>query len=86
MQRQGLVEREQVGDDLRRVVIRPTPRALELLARYDRASRQVLADALGSLDADARRAVVAALPALEELTAALVAMSSADPVERHSAS
>jgi DNA-binding MarR family transcriptional regulator len=86
MQRQGLVEREHVGEDLRRVVVRPTRRALDLLARYDRASRQVLADALGSLDDDARRAVVAALPALEGLTAALVAMSSADAVERHSAS
>ena len=86
MRRQGLLERDRADGDLRRVVVRPTPHALDLLARYDRASRQVLSEALGSLGGDARRAVVAAVPALEELTTALVAMSSPGTVERHSAS
>ena len=86
MRRQGLVESERIDGDLRRVVVRPTPHALDLLARYDRASRQVLTDALDSLGGDARRAIVAAVPALEELTATLVAMSSPATVERHSAS
>ncbi|MGZ8179514.1 MarR family winged helix-turn-helix transcriptional regulator [Williamsia sp. SKLECPSW1] len=76
MVRQGLVEREPSGGDLRRVVIRPTAHALELLTRYDRAGRQVLSDALASLDPDEREAVVAALPALEALTAVLVEMST----------
>ncbi|MEH3156639.1 MAG: MarR family winged helix-turn-helix transcriptional regulator [Gordonia paraffinivorans] len=86
MGRQGLVERDHVGDDLRRVVIRPTARALDLLARYDRTSHQLLAQALDTLDDDARRAVVAALPALEQLTAALTAMSPPTVARDHSAS
>ncbi|WP_299572125.1 MarR family winged helix-turn-helix transcriptional regulator [uncultured Williamsia sp.] len=86
MRRQGLVERERIGEDLRRVVVRPTPHALDLLARYDRASRQVLSTALDSLGADARQAVVAAVHAFEELTTVLDAMSSPVAVERHSAS
>jgi len=85
MERQGLVAREQIGDDLRRVVIRPTAEALDLLARYDRTSHRLLSEALGGLDAEDRRAVVAALPALEELTARLVTMSS-ESVQGHSAS
>ena len=86
MRRQGLVERERIDEDLRRVVVRPTPHALDLLARYDRASRQVLSTALDSLGADARQAVVAAVPAFEELTTVLDAVSSPVAVERHSAS
>lgn len=85
MERQDLVRREHVDDDLRRVVIRPTRHALDLLSRYDRTSHRLLADALDSLDGDARHAIVAALPALEELTATLVAMST-PTVRGHSAS
>lgn len=68
-----LVTRVPGADDLRQVLIAPTPRALDLLHRYDEAAGAVLDEILGGLDDDARAVLAHALPVLDGLTAALVA-------------
>ena len=67
MERAKLVTRRGATDDRRRVVVAASDRALDLLARFDRASAEVLADVLGRLSDDDRRALDDALPALERL-------------------
>ncbi|TYL53523.1 MarR family winged helix-turn-helix transcriptional regulator [Agromyces mariniharenae] len=67
MERAKLVTRRGATDDRRRVVVAASDRALDLLARFDRASAAVLAEVLGRLSDDDRRALDAALPALERL-------------------
>jgi DNA-binding MarR family transcriptional regulator len=67
MERANLVTRRSATDDRRRVVVAASDRALDLLARFDRASADVLAEVLGRLSAHDRRALDAALPALERL-------------------
>ncbi|GAA2047815.1 MarR family winged helix-turn-helix transcriptional regulator [Williamsia deligens] len=85
MVRHGLLAREPVDGDLRRVAIRATPHARDLLRRYDRTSRTLLADALTRMDPAAREAIVVALPAFEQLTSVLTEMAS-PTVRDHSAS
>ncbi|MEV4051930.1 MarR family transcriptional regulator [Amycolatopsis sp. NPDC049688] len=66
----GLVERG-TGEDLRTARVTATPRAADLLARYDTASERVLDEALSELTAADRRAIERAAPALARLTAAI---------------
>ncbi|MFC8178014.1 hypothetical protein CH293_07470 [Rhodococcus sp. 14-2470-1b] len=67
----GLVERTAATTDLRSAQLCASPKAVELLARYDRSSSQVLSDALATLPERDRRAVAAALPALAAITQVL---------------
>ncbi|MEU6683026.1 MarR family transcriptional regulator [Streptomyces sp. NPDC046832] len=67
----GLVERRPSSTDLRTVTLVASPRALDLLGRYDRVSTQELRHALAALAPDSRRAIQEALPALRELIGAL---------------
>ncbi|GAA2231857.1 MarR family winged helix-turn-helix transcriptional regulator [Streptomyces indiaensis] len=67
----GLVERRPSSTDLRTVMLVASPRALDLLGRYDRVSTQELRQALGALAPDRRRAIEEALPALRELIGVL---------------
>ncbi|MEV6825007.1 MarR family transcriptional regulator [Amycolatopsis sp. NPDC051102] len=66
----GLVERG-AGENLRTARIAATPRAVDLLERYDAASERVLDDALAELSTADRRAIERAAPALGRLTAAI---------------
>lgn len=67
MESARLVERLAQAGDGRRVEVRATAGALELLARFDEASAVIVGDALAELDADEREALAAALPVLERL-------------------
>ncbi|MER7394599.1 MarR family transcriptional regulator [Streptomyces sp. NPDC000151] len=67
----GLVERRPSATDARSVGLSATPAALELLARYDRASTRALQEALHGLPPGDRAAVDKAIPALERLAASL---------------
>lgn len=63
----GLVERAADRADQRAVVLTPTPAALDLLDRYDRASTAALQGALAALPAADRAALRDALPVLRRL-------------------
>ncbi|MEU3520524.1 helix-turn-helix domain-containing protein [Streptomyces sp. NPDC006654] len=65
----GLVERGPSGTDLRTVRLTPSPRALELLNQYDRASTGALREAVEALRPQSRDALRVAVPALAELLA-----------------
>jgi DNA-binding MarR family transcriptional regulator len=67
MERAGLVARRGDPDDRRRVLVAASDRALDLLARFDRASTVALVDAIDRLDQADRDALDAALGALERL-------------------
>lgn len=67
----GLVERKPSSTDLWTVTLVASPRALDLLDRYDRVSTETLRHALTALTPDSRQAIEEALPALTELIAAL---------------
>ncbi|MFE7901892.1 MarR family winged helix-turn-helix transcriptional regulator [Streptomyces sp. NPDC057424] len=67
----GLVERRPSSTDLRTVTLVASPRALDLLGRYDRVSTEALSRALAALAPDSRQAIEEALPALTELIGAL---------------
>ncbi|MFF2277406.1 MarR family winged helix-turn-helix transcriptional regulator [Agromyces sp. NPDC058126] len=67
MESAGLVERVAQAGDGRRVEVRATTRALELLVRFDEASAVIVGDALAELEPAERDALAAALPALERL-------------------
>ncbi|MFI6930140.1 MarR family winged helix-turn-helix transcriptional regulator [Streptomyces sp. NPDC050287] len=69
----GLVERTADPDDARAVVLAPSARALDLLARYDRASASALARAVADLPPADRATLAAALPVLDGLVPALEA-------------
>lgn len=71
MEADGLVQRRRAAGDGRRVVVAPSPRAVDLFGRFDQAAGEILRDALESLDPADRTAVAAAVPALERLAAAL---------------
>ncbi|MFF3767527.1 MarR family winged helix-turn-helix transcriptional regulator [Streptomyces sp. NPDC001922] len=67
----GLVERHSSTTDLRAVDLSVTPHALELLERYDRASRETLEQAMDTLPPGDRDTLTAAMPALTRLANAL---------------
>ncbi|MGW0331371.1 MarR family winged helix-turn-helix transcriptional regulator [Streptomyces sp. NPDC003011] len=69
----GLVERAADPIDARAVVLTPSARALDLLARYDRASASALARVVAGLPPADRAALAAALPVLDGLVPALEA-------------
>lgn len=69
----GLVVRSPRADDRRRVQVRVSAKALDLFERFDRASATLVADAAATLPAADRRALAAALPALERLRDAIAA-------------
>ncbi|MFK4729087.1 MarR family transcriptional regulator [Agromyces mediolanus] len=73
----GLVARASQDGDGRRVVVRASERALDLLDRFDRASGLLLGDAVAGLAADERAALLAAVPALERLRGLVEAQSEA---------
>jgi DNA-binding MarR family transcriptional regulator len=74
-----LVERAPDPHDARAVVLTPSRRALDLLARYDRASTSALARAVGDLPAADRAVLAAALPVLHGLVPALETDAAATP-------
>ncbi|GAA2445154.1 hypothetical protein GCM10009857_06190 [Agromyces soli] len=77
LEQAGLVERATSGSDGRRVAVRATERALDLLERFDRASGELVAEAAAGLGGDERRALVAAVPVLERLRELVEAQSEA---------
>lgn len=77
LEQAGLVERATSGTDGRRVAVRATERALDLLERFDRASGALVAEAAAGLGGDERRALLAAVPVLERLRELVEAQSEA---------
>ncbi|MCP2257083.1 MULTISPECIES: MarR family winged helix-turn-helix transcriptional regulator, partial [Actinomycetes] len=71
-----LVERTPSTTNLRTVHLAATPRALDMLDRYDRISTAALRQALDSLSPRSRQAVERAIPALAELLVALEGQAS----------
>ncbi|MEV5947844.1 MarR family winged helix-turn-helix transcriptional regulator [Streptomyces sp. NPDC006692] len=67
----GLIERTPSSTDLRTVHLAASPRAVDLLDRYDRVSTRALQGALDQLTPQSREAIDRALPALAELLATL---------------
>ncbi|GAA1793643.1 MarR family winged helix-turn-helix transcriptional regulator [Agromyces lapidis] len=67
MEAAGLVTREVPTGDRRRVEVHASKRALGLFDRFDRASANVLDEALAALSDDDRALLADALPALERL-------------------
>ncbi|MGW2640210.1 MarR family winged helix-turn-helix transcriptional regulator [Streptomyces sp. NPDC001348] len=67
----GLIERRPSATDFRTAILAASPRALDLLSRYDRVSTDALRHALAELAPDSRQAIAEALPALTELLGAL---------------
>ncbi|MDJ0470211.1 MarR family winged helix-turn-helix transcriptional regulator [Rhodococcoides fascians] len=72
----GLVDRSITAGDLRGATLTASPKAVKLLAEYDAASSQVLANALDELSQHNRQAIAAALPALAEITSILARRTS----------
>ncbi|WP_203808832.1 MarR family winged helix-turn-helix transcriptional regulator, partial [Actinoplanes couchii] len=77
METAGLIERRPRPGDRRHVEVLATERALELFARFDRASGDLVAAAAETLAPADHAALIAALPALERLRDALAAGSEA---------
>ncbi|WP_433832659.1 FAD-dependent monooxygenase [Actinoplanes sp. CA-015351] len=71
MEANGLVERRPRPGNRRHVEVLATARALDLFARFDLASGNLVADAVATLSANDRSALAAAVPALEHLRDAL---------------
>ncbi|WP_083869099.1 MarR family winged helix-turn-helix transcriptional regulator [Nocardia niigatensis] len=67
----GLIERRPLPSDGRGALLVASTRARQLLDRYDRASAAVLRETLSGLPGADRRALQAALPALQRLLVAL---------------
>ncbi|MFE2426009.1 MarR family winged helix-turn-helix transcriptional regulator [Streptomyces sp. NPDC059373] len=67
----GLVERHPVPGNNRTVLLAPSPRALDLLSRYDHAGAATLTAALDRLPAPDRDRLHATLPVLARLVAEL---------------
>jgi DNA-binding MarR family transcriptional regulator len=76
MSGQRLIDRTASPDDLRSTLVGASALARVLLARYDRVSAEILEEALGKVDPDARDALSRCADALTQLTAALVANPS----------
>ncbi|EMF01903.1 MarR family transcriptional regulator [Streptomyces mobaraensis NBRC 13819 = DSM 40847] len=77
-----LVERTPSATDLRTVNLSATPRALDMLDRYDRTSTAALRRALDALPPADRLAIDEALPALADL---LVTLERQDTTDRRRA-
>ncbi|MER5780657.1 MarR family transcriptional regulator [Streptomyces mobaraensis] len=77
-----LVERTPSATDLRTVNLSATPRALDMLDRYDRTSTAALRRALDALPPAGRLAIDEALPALADL---LVTLERQDTTDRRRA-
>lgn len=73
----GLISRKPAERDRRSSDVRASPKAVELLQRFDEASDAILGQALALIDEDERAALAAALPALEHLQVALEHVSAA---------
>lgn len=71
LERQGLVRRRRDPEDGRAAIVEPTAAGRRLLLRVRAARDDVLRASLDALDGDERRALRAALPALETLADAL---------------
>ncbi|AEW94178.1 MULTISPECIES: MarR family winged helix-turn-helix transcriptional regulator [Streptomycetaceae] len=71
----GLVERTPSAADLRTVHLAASPRALDMLDRYDRTSTAALRRALDGLAPAKREALERALPVLAELLTTLEAQT-----------
>ncbi|MFI1973320.1 MarR family winged helix-turn-helix transcriptional regulator [Streptomyces cinnamoneus] len=69
----GLVDRTPSPTNQRTVHLTASPRALDMLERYDRTSTAALRRALDSLSPDNRQAIERSLPALAELLTTLEA-------------
>ncbi|MBB2947637.1 DNA-binding MarR family transcriptional regulator [Actinoplanes lutulentus] len=80
MERGGLVELIRDGTDRRRVTIKISAYAADLLIRYDTACENALAEAVARLGADDRAALERIVPVLPQLTELLC-----DPCEPGSA-
>lgn len=76
----GLVERTPSTTDLRTVRLTASPKALDMLDRYDRTSTTSLRQALDRLAPQSREALRLAVPALAELLTALEAQAPEEPV------
>ncbi|MBZ4318181.1 MarR family winged helix-turn-helix transcriptional regulator [Streptomyces huiliensis] len=77
-----LVERTPSATDLRTVQLSATPRALDMLDRYDRTSTAALRRALDALPPAGRQAIDEALPALADL---LITLERQDATDRRRA-
>ncbi|MEU2042314.1 MarR family winged helix-turn-helix transcriptional regulator [Nocardia niwae] len=77
----GLVERHTRTDDRRAVFLVASPRAHDLLARYDRASSAILHAALNELSAGDQHSVRQALPALQRLLTTLAVLDPPQPFD-----
>ncbi|AYG85271.1 hypothetical protein DWB77_07488 [Streptomyces hundungensis] len=75
----GLVERTPSTTDLRTVRLTASPKALDMLDRYDRTSTTSLRHALDGLAPQSREALRLAIPALAELLTALEAQAPEEP-------
>ncbi|MGI5218489.1 MarR family winged helix-turn-helix transcriptional regulator [Nocardia sp. CA-290969] len=71
MEAAGLIDRRPGSGDRRQVEIRTTARAHDLFTRFDLASSALVSAAAATLSDTDRAALAAALPALEQLRAAL---------------
>lgn len=77
MEERGLIARRSADGDRRRVEVLASAKALTLFERFDRASADLVAEAVAALPADDRDALAAAVPALEHLRDALAALRGA---------
>ncbi|MGI5352668.1 MarR family winged helix-turn-helix transcriptional regulator [Streptomyces sp. CA-250714] len=71
----GLVERTPSATDLRTVRLAASPKALDMLSRYDRVSTRALRRALDELAPESREALERALPVFTELLTVLEAQA-----------
>ncbi|MFC8447946.1 MarR family transcriptional regulator [Kitasatospora sp. NPDC057223] len=79
MESAGLVTRSPRAEDRRQVRVSVSAKALDLFERFDRAGTALVTGAAATLPAADRRALAAALPALERLRDAIAAQRSAAP-------
>ncbi|WP_229068950.1 MarR family winged helix-turn-helix transcriptional regulator [Actinoplanes sp. DH11] len=75
MERAGLVELVRDGADRRRMTVRVSGYAAELLNRYDAACERALAEAFARLGPEDRRALECAVPIFPQLTELLCTRS-----------
>ncbi|WP_055588011.1 MarR family winged helix-turn-helix transcriptional regulator [Streptacidiphilus griseoplanus] len=79
MESAGLVTRSPDADDRRQVQVAVSAKGLDLFERFDRAGAALVAEAAATLPTAERRALAAALPALERLRDAITTQRLAAP-------